>query len=90
MLRAGLSTNSQQIDASQTFFNILAPGVVQNHLTLGATWTLQNKSELSVGYMHAFETTINGSGSIDPTSGGGEANIHMYQDSLGVAYSWKL
>jgi len=90
MLRAGLSTNSQQIDASQTLFNILAPGVVQNHLTLGATWTLQNKSELSVGYMHAFETTINGSGSIDPTSGGGEANIHMYQDSLGVAYSWKL
>jgi len=90
MLRAGLSTNSQQIDASQTFFNILAPGVVQNHLTLGATWTLQNKSELSVGYMHAFEKTINGSGSIAPGSGGGEANIKMYQDSLGVAYSWKL
>ena len=69
--------------------------MVQNHLTLGATWTLQNKSELSVGYMHAFETTINGTNSINPAAppagmGGGEANIHMYQDSLGVAYSWKL
>ncbi len=90
MLRAGLSTNNQQIPSSQTFFNILAPGVVKNHLTLGATWTLENKSELSLGYMHAFETTINGSGSIAPVQGGGEANIKMYQDSLGVAYSWKL
>jgi len=90
VLRAGFSTNNQQIANDQTFFNILAPGVVKNHMTLGATWTLENKSEFSVGYMHAFETTINGSGSIAPIQGGGEANIKMYQDSLGVAYSWKL
>ena len=94
-LRAGYSTNNQQIPGSQTFFNILAPGVVKTHLTLGTTWTLQNKSELTFGYMHAFKKTIRGSGSIAPGFppagfGGGEADIKMYQDSIGVAYSWKL
>ncbi|GAB1231990.1 hypothetical protein UT4_04560 [Ferrigenium sp. UT4] len=89
-LRAGFSTNNQQIPSSQTFFNILAPGVVKQHLTLGGTWTLENKSELTVGYLHAFSKTIRGSGSIAPSFGGGEANIKMYQDSIGVAYGWQL
>lgn len=90
-LRAGLSTNRQPIPAGQTFFNILAPGVVENHLTLGGTWTLASKNELSVGYMHAFKKTINGSGSIPAVPfGGGEVNLHMSQDSLGVAYGIKF
>ena len=95
-LRAGFSTTSQPIPASQTFLNILAPGVVEDHLTLGGTWTLANKSELSLGYMHAFKKTVNGSGSIPVTTpiggflGGGEANLHMSQDSLGIAYGIKF
>jgi long-chain fatty acid transport protein len=92
-LRAGFSTNRQPIPASQTLLNIVAPGVVENHLTLGATWTLANKSELTIGYMHAFNKTVNGSGSIAATGlpfGPGEVNLHMKQNSLGIAYGWKL
>ncbi len=90
-LRAGVSTNRQPIPARETFFNILAPGVVENHLTLGGTWTLANKNELTVGYMHAFKKTVNGSGSVAPTGmGAGEANLHMSQDSLGLAYGIKF
>jgi long-chain fatty acid transport protein len=89
-VRAGLSTTTQPIPESQTFFNILAPGVVENHMTLGGTWTLANKSEVSLAYMHAFKKTVNGAGSIAPGQGGGEANLNMYQDSLGIAYSWKM
>jgi long-chain fatty acid transport protein len=47
-LRAGYNHGKQPIPSSETFFNILAPGVVENHLTLGATWTLANKDEISV------------------------------------------
>ncbi len=36
-LRAGFVTLRQPIPANQTLFNILAPGVVEDHLTLGAT-----------------------------------------------------
>ena len=89
-VRGGYSHNTQPIPANQTFFNILAPGVVQDHLTIGATWNLSKANELTVGYMHAFNKKVNGSGSIAPTSGGGEANIKMYENSLGVAYSWKM
>ncbi len=95
-LRAGFSYNKQPIPASQTFFNILAPGVVENHLTLGTTWTLANRNELSVAYMHAFNVSVNGSASILPTAappagfGGGNANLHMYEDSLGIAYGIKF
>jgi long-chain fatty acid transport protein len=92
-LRGGYVTLKQPIPASQTFFNILAPGVVQDHLTLGLTLAMSRTSELSFMYMHAFEKKVNGSGSIPPGFppgfGGGEANLRMSQDSLGVAYGWK-
>ncbi len=89
-LRAGFSYNKQPIPANQTFFNILAPGVVENHLTLGMTWTLANRNELSIAYMHAFNASVAGSNSIAPSMGGGNANLHMYQDSLGIAYGIKF
>ena len=84
VLRAGFSTGKQPIPADQTFFNILAPGVIEDHLTLGGTLTLANKGELTVSYMHGFKKTVTGTGS---TTG---INLNMYQDSLGVAYGWKM
>jgi long-chain fatty acid transport protein len=94
-VRAGYNHTSQPIRSNETLFNILAPGIVQDHLTLGATWVLPNKSELSFAYMHAFEEDVKGRNSIPPGFppagfGGGESNIKMYQDSIGIAYGWKL
>lgn len=93
-LRAGYVTLRQPIPASQTLFNILAPGVVEDHLTLGATWALSPATELTVGYMHAFRKKVNGAGSIPPGPppgfGGGNANLQMYQNSLGIALGWKM
>jgi long-chain fatty acid transport protein len=57
---------------------------MENHLTLGLTWTLANKSELTLGQMHAFRKSVTGTG---PTTG---FNFNMYQDSLGIAYGWKM
>lgn len=88
-LRGGFVTLKQPIPQSQTLFNILAPGVVENHVTLGATWQVSKQSELTLGYMHALENKVNGSGSIPPGLGGGEANLRMSQDSLGIAWGWK-
>ncbi|MBM3350210.1 MAG: long-chain fatty acid transporter [Betaproteobacteria bacterium] len=89
-VRAGYNHSTQPIRKSETLFNILAPGVVQDHITLGATYVLPNKSELSFTYMHAFEEKVRGSGSIPSSFGGGNANLKMYEDSLGIAYGWKL
>jgi len=98
--RGGYTYNTQPIDEDQTFLNLYAPGVVQHHLGLGATWAVSKTGELSISYMHAFKETVKGSGSIpgmpystNPMTagfGGGEANIDMYQDSFGIAYAWKF
>lgn len=89
-LRAGYSHGKQPIPASQTLFNILAPGIVEDHLTLGATWAVGANSEVTVAYMHAFEKKVNGSNSIPASFGGGNANLKMYENSLGVAYGLKF
>jgi long-chain fatty acid transport protein len=71
-------------------FNILAPGVVQDHLTLGLTYTLPGGSELTAAYMHAFENSVTG-----PTNSlyfpvGGTQTISMYQNSFGLAWGMKF
>lgn len=85
-VRAGFNHNSQQIGSGDAFINFLAPGVVQNHLTLGATWKLADNSELTVDYIHAFSQTV--SGPIATAFGGGNASIQMSEDSIGVMYGW--
>jgi long-chain fatty acid transport protein len=93
-LRAGYDHCDQPIPQSQTLLNIMAPGVVQDHLSLGGTWTLADKSEITVAYVHAFKKTVNGSGSVPTTGGGGggfgggEMNLTMSEDSIGIAYGW--
>ncbi len=90
-LRAGYNHGDQPIPSSETAFNILAPGIISDHLTLGATWTLANKDELTVSYMHGFENKVKGVGSGTYVGwGAGEANLKMYQDSLGIAYGMKF
>jgi long-chain fatty acid transport protein len=89
-LRAGLSTTRQPIPKSETMFNMIAPGVIENHLTLGATWAVSPASELSVSYMHGFSKKVKGSMSFPFAPGAVEANIKMYQDSLGIAYGLKF
>ncbi len=87
-VRAGYSHNTQPIPSSEVMFNILAPGIVQDHITLGGTWNVSKTNELTVGYMHAFNKTV--SGAVNTLAGPANISLNMYQDSLGVAYSWKL
>lgn len=89
-LRAGFNHVDQPIRRGDTLLNILAPGVVKDHVSLGATWALSPQSELSFSYTHAFENSVDGNHAIPAAFGGGEANLKMYQDALGVAYTWKL
>ena len=84
LVRAGFAYATQVIRERETLFNTLAPATVKKHLTLGATYTLASGNEVTVTYMHAFNEKVKGTG----LSAG--VDIEMYQDSLGVAYSWKF
>jgi long-chain fatty acid transport protein len=89
-VRAGWNHADNPIPNDETLFNVLAPATVEDHLTLGATWTLKNKQEITFHYMHAFEKKIKGSNSVPAGFGGGEADIKMYQDAFGIAWAMPL
>lgn len=89
-LRGGYSRSDQPIPASQTFFNILAPGVVRDHWSLGASWKLEGGGEWSFSYTRAARETVRGRNAIPAAFGGGEADIHLEEDIFGIAYSWTL
>ena len=87
-LRAGYNHSGLPFDANQTFFNLLAPAVVKQHFSAGASWGLPNGKEINIAYQHAFAETVNGANSIPASFGGGEANLHMHQNSVGVGFGW--
>jgi len=90
VLRAGYNYSKMPITSQNTYFNILAPATVEQHLTLGATWTLSNKSELTLSYMHAFQQSVagvpNGNGQ---TVAGYPVDLKMSQNAVGIAYGWR-
>ena len=84
-LRTGYNYGTQPVPAGQTYFNILAPGVVQHHLTAGATYQINTDVAVGAFYAHAFRQTVNGDGSAFAP-----ANLSMSQDSFGLSVSWTL
>ena len=66
-------------------FGVVAPAVVQNHLTLGTTYSPSKQIEWSFSYIHAFEREEEG-----PTLIGNTAKLKMYQNSYGVSFGYKL
>lgn len=90
ILRAGYSHSDQPVPASQTLLNILAPGVIQDHASIGATWQVDQHSELSVAYTHGFNNRVKGRNSIPANFGGGEATLEMNQHILALAYGYKF
>ncbi|HUX64606.1 OmpP1/FadL family transporter [Sulfuricella sp.] len=88
-LRAGINHGDNPVKSGEQTFNIIAPGVVTDHYTLGATYGVTKDSEVTVAYMHAQEKSVSG-----PTNPnfpvGGTETIKMYQNSLGIAYGMKF
>ncbi|TSA22223.1 MAG: long-chain fatty acid transporter [Betaproteobacteria bacterium] len=85
-LRAGYSHTDAPMTGADVTFNILAPAVIEDHITLGMTYAMDKDSNLTVSYAHALENTITGNYLL----GAGTGNIKMSQNSIGIAYSKKF
>ena len=92
IIRAGWNYGKQPIPASELDFNLLAPAVVENHLTLGLTRKLDTNSEITVHYMHAFNKEVTGvAAGASATDGTAAVSaLKMNQNEIGVQYSWKF
>lgn len=84
-VRAGYGHSQSPVPASETLFNILAPGIVSHHFTGGATYTTASGLELTGYAMHAPKQTVHGSGSIPLNYGGGEADVSLGETSVGAS-----
>ena len=81
--RFGYSVGDQPIAPSEVLFNILAPGVMEQHFTFGWTSERANGNVMSVSLMYAPETTVSGTSPFDPTQ---IIELKMKQLELEFAY----
>jgi len=86
-LRAGYNKGENPVKAANVTFNILAPGVVEEHLTLGATMKLDAASEVTASYMHALSNSVTGTSFF---GNGIQETVTMKQNSVGIQYSRKF
>lgn len=84
---AGYSYAQQPIPDDQVLFNILAPGVVQHHITVGATKSFANTSDLTVAVMYAPKVTVSGPNSLEaPGAQTLEIGMSQWQIEIGYAF----
>lgn len=87
--RAGISYGKEPIRASEVFFNLVAPGVNEVHLTVGATKALKKEAEVSFSALYAPTKTVTG---YNPLEAPGRQAIELKQGEIGfeIAYGRKL
>lgn len=93
-LRAGYDRTDNPVTGANIDFNILAPGVVRDHVTLGFTYKTTAGGELTFAYMHAFNHGVTAPSMLNsfvpPGVSAGSVNVKMHQNAFGIAYGWKM
>ena len=65
--RFGYSYGEQPIQSADVLFNLLAPGVMEQHITVGLTRARDNGGEWIFSFMFAPEKSVTGPSMFDPT-----------------------
>jgi long-chain fatty acid transport protein len=82
-LRAGYNRGTNPITGQDVFLNTLAPGVIREHFTMGASWSLAPNAELTLAAWHGRRNSVRGNIPAPTT-------IAMSQNGFGVQYSRKF
>jgi len=82
--RVGYSTTDQPIASSEVNFNLLAPGVVEDHFTAGYTMK-RGGNEWTFFVMYAPEVEVSGTSSFDPAQ---TISFKMHQLEFGVDFQF--
>ena len=95
--RFGFNYGKSPIPDDQALFNMLAPAVVEEHFTFGATYDWTKQSELSFNFMHAFKKNYQGYSPFYPDGitnredmQTGNVALSMKQTALGFSYGYKF
>jgi long-chain fatty acid transport protein len=84
--RFGVSKSEQPIPDDQTLFNILAPAVIEIHVTFGMTMPVGKDQEFNLAVMVAPSESVKGANPFD--GGATEIEIEMEQKEIQIGYAW--
>lgn len=87
--RLGFSHNSQPISGSDVTLNVLAPGVVQDHFTAGASFGIGERSTLEFAVMHAPDESVSGI-EVTPLGPNPGRTIEIEMNQWEFSVGWKL
>ena len=85
--RVGYSYGEQPIPDDQTMFNIIAPAVIESHITFGFTKKMSPDSDLTLAFMYAPNTDAEGANPFVPTE---QIKIEMEQYEVEASWAWKF
>jgi long-chain fatty acid transport protein len=87
-LRAGYAYNTQPIPSRDVMINILAPGVIQHHITAGAQIRLTHNMDLEFAAMYAPETSVRGLelSLLGPAAQTVELSMYQFEITAGIKY----
>jgi long-chain fatty acid transport protein len=85
--RLGYSYGEQPIPNTEMSFNILAPGVMEQHITAGFTLERTVGRQFNVALMFAPSKSVTGPQNFDPSQ---NVTFKMYQWELEASYSWRF
>ncbi|MCW9013220.1 MAG: outer membrane protein transport protein [Gammaproteobacteria bacterium] len=74
--RVGFSHGDAPMDSNEVLFNILAPAVIEQHITFGFTMPLGADAEFTFAGMYALANDVSGANPFD----GGATNIEIEMD----------
>jgi long-chain fatty acid transport protein len=87
-LRGGVSRNTQTYNDDQILFNILAPGVVRTHASVGVSYQASKNHAFHAAFTRAFSSRITGGnvnlGPVQTNS----TRMEQYSGVIGYSYTW--
>ncbi|MGZ7077824.1 MAG: OmpP1/FadL family transporter [Thermoanaerobaculia bacterium] len=87
-LRAGYSRADQPIPQSEVLFNILAPGVIEQHITFGFSKELERSpGRFNVAMMYAPSKSVRGANPLE-APGAQQIELRMHEWELELGYSF--
>jgi long-chain fatty acid transport protein len=86
ILRGGYSNCDQPIPSSEVMFNMLAPGVIEDHISLGCSKVLgESGNALHLAIVYALNSSVKGTNPMDPSQ---SIEIEMNQFEVEIAFTF--
>ena len=89
--RTGVSHAQAPIDEEHVFANALFPALTEDHVSVGVSYSINDKSDVHLTYMHAFDNHLTDSGKGDLFSVLGKGtDISLRENTVTFEYSYKF